>query len=151
MSYVIGRKENYFVDLCGCYSTTSGIYNASTWKDPDYKSLWFFKHELEATTGQDWEVYEVNGDSVEPIDESEEARTFYMTLQNTIENCERDQLVEERCYNPKTDKINRTWMITLIIDGKTRYIPVAECEDKKFYRYKQALSKPVMYDNMWRW
>lgn len=152
ISYIIGRKENYFLDLCGNYSMTSALENASTWSDADSKSLWYFKHELETTTGQSWEVYEVrNGEVTEAIEESEDARTFYMTLTNTLENCEKNQLVEKRCFNYKKDKLMRTWSINLIIDGKSKYIPVAECEDKKFYRYKQALSKPVMYDNMWRW
>lgn len=152
INYVIGRNENYFLDLCGNYSITSALSNASVWSDKNSKSLWYFKHELETTTGQNWEVYEVrNSEVTEAIEESEDARTFYMTLTNTLENYEKNQLVEERCFDFKKDKLQRTWMINLIIDGKAKHIPVAECEDKKFYRYKQSLSRPNMTDDMWRW
>lgn len=152
--YVLEHCGKMFLDLCGHYSIVSEARQASIWTDITYKSLWYFKHEIEATTGQQWRVLELDTDDIDyevEVDEPAAARTFWMQLQFTIENCEKEITVEETTFDYSKSQIVRTWMITLIIDGNTRYIPVAECADGKYYRYKKSLSKPIIEDRMWKW
>lgn len=145
------KSESYFLNLCGHYSITGNINNASRWDDSEHKAMWYFVHELRATTNQGWEVVDENGTT---INETDEARRFEIRMINTIENVEKDVVVERLTYNeefagdkPKPDAV---YYAELRINGVQRFLPVARIGNK-YYRYKMTLSAMDMSEKMWRW
>ena len=142
----------FFMNLSGHYSTTDNFRIASRWDEPDHKAMWYFVHELRATTNhQEWSVIDENGT---PIEEKKEARTFYVSKVNTIENVELKVTIERETFNEKFngDKPipNDVYYAALRINGKIKYMPVAKI-GKKFYRYKHCLPAMDMTQDMWRW
>lgn len=153
MWYYIRRLEHnsYFVNLCGHYSITDRDDDASRWDDPDHKAMWYFVHELNATTNQKWIVVNSIG---EVIRESEDARTFEAYLVKTVENMMKSVTVESKTFNEafngKKPVPDRVFYSELRINGRLKYMPIAEVGNK-YYRYKLCLPAPDMTDDMWRW
>lgn len=142
--------ESFFINLCGHYSVGRKDV-AARWDDKSHKAMWYFVHELKATTNQEWVVVDENSNM---ISEDEDARTFDIYLVNTIENLERTAIVEEQTFNERFngDKPtpNRVYYSELRINGRIKYLPVAEVNGK-YYRYKCCLPAMDMTERMWRW
>lgn len=149
--YIKSTNNKFFLDLCGHYTITSDIKDASHWDDQCHKAMWFYVHELRATTNNRWFVVD---EYQNEVPELEEARTFAVIKANTIENVELDAIVEPETFNEAFNgdkpEVHDVYYAILSINGKTRYIPIARV-DNKFYRYKHSLREVDNSGRFWRW
>lgn len=150
------RTNKYFSNLCGNFILVDSYLEASRWDEVDHKAMWYFLHELKATTNQDWIVVEIDEDTGKEVvcSESERARKHLLTRSQTIENVQFEAVLEEQTFN-EAFKGNKpepesSYYIILRINGKIKYIPVAKVNGK-YYRYKHGLPANDMTDNMWSW
>lgn len=136
MKYFIKSKNlKYFLNLCGHCTIVEDKDDASCWDDADYKSLWYFLHELRASTGQKWEV--VNSYDEEQ-EETEAARTFLITKLGTFENVEKEEVLEPEILEKLPESNQGVYCAKIIINGEMRYIPIIRI-DNKYYRFKRSL------------
>lgn len=150
--YIMSKNRKFFLNLCGHYTITDNKEDASTWDDPDHKEMWFYVHELKASTNQEWCA--VNRYTKNTY-ESEKARTFECWLTHTIENVEKTIVVEAETFNEhfKGRKFipTRIWATQLFLKGTTKYILIAET-DEGFFRYKNSVRDlKDTCDRMWLW
>lgn len=76
---IVNENEKFFLNLCGHYSLVDDAMDATVWDDPNHKEMWFYLHELKASTNRNWYVIDLDkplqaliaGHS--HIDESEDA------------------------------------------------------------------------------
>lgn len=151
--YIESRNGKFFLNLCGHYSLVKHAEDATLWDDENHKEMWFYLHELKASTNQTWFVVSNTGII---LAEPEEARKVIITLAKTIENYEKEVVLEPLTFNEAFQGRKfipqRVWYYTLLIKGTTKYIPVAEVEGK-FYRYKSAIRdmNNTYREDMWLW
>jgi len=141
----------YFLNLCGHFSLTEERSIASRWDEKGHKAMWYFLHELRASTNQEWVVVDIYGEIVK---EPKEARTFIITKINTIENVEFEVTLEEKTFNEEFNDNkpipSDIFYSELRINGEIKFLPIAKVNGK-FYRYKHCLSSKDMTERMWRW
>lgn len=141
----------YFLNLCGYFSLTEERSIASRWDEKGHKAMWYFLHELRASTNREWVVVDIYG---EIIKEPEEARKFLITKVNTIENVEFEVTLEEKTFNEEFNDNKPVpsdiFYSELRINGEIKFLPIAKVNGK-FYRYKHCLSAKDMTEQMWRW
>lgn len=149
---IVNENEKAFLDLCGHYTIVAEFGDASRWDDINHKAMWFYLHELEATTNYSWHV--VAMPSHQRVAEPKEARTFDLVKNFSIENQVYSVTLEEKTFNQafKDSKpvVKEDYFAELFINGKTRYIPVAKVENK-YYRYKHSLKEPAKRLDYWKW
>ena len=153
--YYIKRGNKYFVNLCGFYSLTEDVNVASCWDDRNHKALWYYLHELNASTNQKWVVVDGGINVCDKIEESKDARTFNVVKANTFENVELTVIVEPKTFDEefKNNKPipQEVYYSELRINGVVKYMPIAKVNGK-FYRYKHCLSDiNTMTEKMWKW
>lgn len=150
--YIVNKNQKYFLNLCGHYTLADNKIDASVWDDPDHKEMWFYLHELRASTNQEWNVVD-EYDSI--VNESERARTFECWLTRTIENMEKTIIVEAETFNEnfagRKFVPGNIWATQLFLKGTTKYILIAETEEG-YFRYKNSVRDlKDTCDNMWLW
>ncbi len=160
--YVIANEnEKFFLNLCGHYSLVDEAADATVWDDPNHKEMWFYLHELKASTNRNW--YVIDLDNVchamigghHHVDESEDARTFECWLTGTIENVEKTITVEKETFNEfyrgKKFIPDMIWATHLLLKGTTKYILIAETKDG-YFRYKNSVRDlRDTNERMWLW
>ena len=156
--YVIANENSkYFLNLCGHYSLANDVKDASFWDDPNHKEMWFYLHELKASTNQNWHVINLEEHILDDrfVEESDDARTFDCALTGTIENVERTITVRKETFNEfyKGRKFipDRIWYTYLLLKGTTKYILIAETKDG-YFRYKNSIRDlRDTSERMWLW
>ena len=153
--YIMNGNGKFFLNLCGHYSLVKKMDDATCWDEPTHKEMWFYVHELESSTNKKWNV--IGSDGYVVMEEPEEARKFIITLAHTIENEEREVVIEKESFGEtfagKKFIPQKVWYYPLWLKGTVKYIPVAEV-DGKYYRYKNSvrnMNDANYNDNMWLW